>query len=50
MDKEIKRITKEYWSAIAKLAEDGNEEAQKICKGFMAKRFMRKFGVKRPRL
>lgn len=50
MDKEIKRVTKEYWSALVKLAQDGNEEAQKICKKPMSRIVMARLGVKKPRL
>ena len=50
MDREIRKVTKEYWTAIVKLAEQGNKDAIKICKGFTGKTVMRKLGVKRPRL
>lgn len=49
MDREIRRITKEYWTAISDLASNGNEEAQKICKKPMSRIVMAKLGVKRPK-
>ena len=49
MDREIRRITKEYWTAISDLASNGNEEAQKICRKPMSRIVMAKLGVKRPK-
>lgn len=50
MNREIRQVTKEYWSAIVNLAEQGNEEAIKICKKPMSRIVMAKLGVKRPKI
>lgn len=50
MDREIRKVTKEYWTAIVKLAEQGNEDAIKICKKPMSRVVMARLGVKKPKL
>lgn len=50
MDRELKQATKDYWTAIVKLAEQGNKEAIKVCKKASSRLLMARLGVKRPKI